>query len=205
MVGRINLKMLAIVVSLTTILFAQEEILTFIPNVQLTFLLVCCYGATVGLGYGTMIIGIHVILDNIVMGSLTPFIMIPQFIGLFIALLFGYLFRNKNEYIQAIFSAIAVLLYSWAFIPFNIFYFNVKFIPYLIADIPFELILVVTSLVTIILLYKPIVTTINRLMENMIQKEPINNLGTKTNNNDIIITVRKEEDENEKSRDNKRA
>jgi hypothetical protein len=80
MVKKINIKMLAIVVSLAAILFAQEEILTAIPNVQLTFLLVCCYGATVGVGYGTLIISIHVLLDNIVMGSLTPFIMIPQFI-----------------------------------------------------------------------------------------------------------------------------
>ena len=199
MVKKINIKMLAIVVSLAAILFAQEEILTVIPNVQLTFLLVCCYGATVGVGYGTLIISIHVLLDNIVMGSLTPFIMIPQFIGLFIALLLGYLLRNKNEYIQALGSALACILYSWAYIPFNIVYFNVKFIPYLIADIPFELILVVTSLVTVILLYKPIVINMNRLMENLLQQEPINNLGKTFKNKNIEIKVREEEIRNEEN------
>ena len=76
---------------------------------------------------------------------------------------------------------------------------NGSIIPYLIADIPFELILVVTALVTVILLYKPIVVNMNRLMENLLQKEPINNLGKTFKNKNIEIKVREEEIRNEEN------
>lgn len=176
MVKRYNLKMLALVVSLAGILFVQEEVLTFIPNFQFTFLLIACYGATMGIKYGLPIIGIHVILDNIVMGSFNFAIMIPQAIGLTITLIFGYLFRNKNEYIVASSIALTALLYCYIYIPFNLCFFNIDFIPYIIADIPYEIILVVTSFITVLFLYKPIVKTINKLMVNMFNREPINNI-----------------------------
>ena len=42
-----NLKKLIYVSLFTAILFVQEELLTFIPDVQFTFILVMLYGATI--------------------------------------------------------------------------------------------------------------------------------------------------------------
>lgn len=159
-----KLKMICLVALFAAILFVQEEALTVIPNVQFTFVLVCIFGATLGLGYGSLIILIHVILDNLFMGTFNIFCMGPQFIGLFIALLFGYLFRNKNEYIQGLFSSFAAYIYCILYLLVNIFFLDAKFIPYLIADIPFEIILMANSFITVIFIYNPLKNVIDNYM-----------------------------------------
>ena len=60
-----NIKKLCYIVVLTTILFVQEQVLTFIPSVQFTFFLIILYGATRGMGYGIIIAVINVLLYNI--------------------------------------------------------------------------------------------------------------------------------------------
>jgi flagellar biosynthesis protein FliQ len=60
-----NLKKLIMVSLFTAILFVQEELLTFIPDVQFTFMLVMLYGATMGPLYGSIIVVLHVIFDNL--------------------------------------------------------------------------------------------------------------------------------------------
>ncbi len=146
---------------LTAILTVQEELLTVIPNVQLTFLLVICYGATIGILDGTLVVIVHVIIDNLIMNSFTPFIIIPMFMGLEIALIIGYLLRNKKEYIVAIFGGIAGLIYALIFFGSTVLFYNVEPIPYLIADIPFDVVLVSCNVIAILFLYKPIINVIN--------------------------------------------
>ena len=146
---------------LTAILTVQEELLTVIPNVQLTFLLVICYGATIGILDGTLVVIVHVIIDNLIMNSFTPFIIIPMFMGLEIALIIGYLLRNKKEYIVAIFGGIAGLIYALLFFGSTVLFYNVEPIPYLIADIPFDVVLISCNVIAILFLYKPIINVIN--------------------------------------------
>ena len=161
-----TIKRLCILVVLTTILFAQEELLTFIPNVQLTFLLVVIYGATIGIRDGTLVILAHVLLDNLFMGTFNLYCMAPQFLGLFITLIMARIFKNKNEIIQSLFGAIGALIYCWLYVLVNIWFLDVRFIDYLIADIPFEIILVASTVVSILFLYKPLVKLINKFLNN---------------------------------------
>ena len=151
-----TIKRIAILVALTTILFVQEELLTPLPNVQLTFLLVFVYGATVGLVDGSIVLLIHVILDNLYMSSFNLIWMIPQFIGLFIALLFGRLLKKRNEFIVSIFGAISALIYCWLYVLETVLITDTKFMDYLIADIPFQVILVASTVISILFLYKPL-------------------------------------------------
>ena len=146
---------------LTAILTVQEEALTFIPNVQLTFLLIIVYGATIGLLDGTIVVLVHLILDNLIMNSFTPYIMIPMFIGLEIALITGYLLRNKKEWVVAIFAGLAGFIYCMLFFGSTVLFYSVEPIPYLIADIPFEVVLIACNIVTVLFLYKPLVKIIN--------------------------------------------
>ena len=150
-----SVKKLCYIVVLTTILFVQEEVLTFIPSVQLTFFLIILYGVTVGLGYGSIIVIIHVLLDNLYMSSFTIFTIFPMIIGYEITLLFGYLLRNKNEWIIAIASAICALIYAALFIPVNVFIYNVDARAYIIADIPFDIVMMCSNVLCVLLLYKP--------------------------------------------------
>jgi len=160
-----TIKRLCILVALTTILFVQEELLTVIPNVQLTFLLVVVFGATIGLRDGTIVILVHVLLDNLFMGTFNLYCMTPQFLGLFITLLLARLCKNKNEIIQSIMGAVGALIYCWFYVLVNIWFLDSVFIEYFIADIPFEIILVVSTVVSILFLYKPLVKLINRLLK----------------------------------------
>ena len=141
---------------LTAILTTQEELLTVIPNVQFTFLLVIAYGATIGMLDGTLVVIVHVIIDNLIMNSFTPFIMIPMFIGLEIALLCGYLLKNKKEWLVAIFAGISGFIYCMVFWGSTVWFYSVEPIPYLISDIPFEAVLITCNIITVLFLYKPI-------------------------------------------------
>ncbi len=148
-------------VMLTAILTVQEEALTFIPNVQLTFLLIIVYGATIGILDGTIVVLVHLILDNLIMNSFTPYIMIPMFIGLELALICGYLLKNRKEWIVSIFAGISGLIYCALFFISTVFFYKVDPMAYLIADIPFEITLIVCNIVTVLFLYKPLVKIIN--------------------------------------------
>ncbi len=157
---------------LTVILTVQEEVLTFIPNVQLTFFLIIVYGATIGILDGTLVVLVHVLVDNLIMNSFTPYIIIPMFIGLEITLIFGYLLRNKKEWVVAIFAGLAGYIYCMLFWGSSILFYSVEPIPYLISDIPFEVVLVVCNVITVLFLYKPIVKVINDNYPKRRMEEP---------------------------------
>ena len=157
-----DIKKLCYIVVLTTILFTQEEILTFIPSIQLTFFLIILYGAVLGIKYASLIVLIHVLLDNLYMSSFTIFTIGPMLIGYFICLAGGYLLRNKNEYIIAVFSGICALIYSALFIPINTFVYHVDVIAYMISDIPFVLTMVSCNVISVIFLYKPMYKLLNK-------------------------------------------
>lgn len=138
------------------ILFLQEQVLSFIPNVQFSFLIVITIGAVIGLKWGSLVVLIHVIADNLIWGSVVPHVIIPMFIGWEITLLVGYLTRNAKQYLVIGCGILASLIYCWLFIPFNIIFLKVSFWPYFIADIPFEIILVISTVLTLLWLYVPL-------------------------------------------------
>ena len=65
----LSAKDIAVIAILAVVLFIQEEVLTFLPNVQLTVFLIVLYTKKLGFKKTTIIILIHVILDNLVMGA----------------------------------------------------------------------------------------------------------------------------------------
>ena len=75
-----RIKQITIIAAFSAILFVQEEVLTFLPNVQLTVFLLILYSKVLGFKNTTIIVCIHTLLDNIVMGSLNiiffPFMLI---------------------------------------------------------------------------------------------------------------------------------
>ncbi len=139
------------------IIFAQEEALTFIPNVQLTVLLLMVYGAVVGPLWGSVIVLAHCFLDNLIMGSLMPQVFIPMALGWECTMLLGFLGKKLPLYVKVIFSILGALIYSWMFVLFNSFMFvNIDIYKYIIADIPFEIVLAFSSAVSVALLYNPV-------------------------------------------------
>ena len=155
-----NLRKLLLCVMYSSILFIQELTLSFIPGFQLSFLLILIIGGTLGLKWGNFVLFIYLTLDNLSFGSFMPYVIIPMIIGWEFTLLMGYLFRNKNKFILAAMGIVSCLVYCWSYLPFSKFFFKVDIISYLISDITYEILLSITTFITIIFLYNPLKTII---------------------------------------------
>ena len=145
------------------IIFAQEEALTVIPNVQLTVLLLMVYGAVVGPLWGTVIVLAHCLFDNLFMASLMPQVFIPMAIGWEIVMLFGWMGKKWPLFAKVILSVLGALIYCWLFVIANsIAFTNLDIKKYIIADIPFEIMLMCSSGISVALLYNPIFNIANK-------------------------------------------
>lgn len=148
---------LAIMAMLTAIIFIQEQLFTIVPNVQLTVFLLVLYSKKIGFIRTSIILAIHVVLDNLVIGSFsylyTPF----MFIGwMFIPIIFcTFMKRVENPLILGIVSVLCSFFYCWVYIIPNVIFYNINLIAYLISDIMFECVLATCSFLTVLILYKP--------------------------------------------------
>ena len=164
------LKRLIFMAMCITILFVQEQILTIVPNVQFTTLLIILYVSLFRVRESIAIIVIYVFLDNLYMHSFNPLYTPPMLIAwLSIPLVYHLVLRRtKSELKLAIFGLIFGFYYGWMFIPFRMLEFGVhEFWPYLILDIPFEIIMAFSNFITILWLYKPLYNTLSFEMENL--------------------------------------
>ena len=152
----LTIRKMCILSLMAVILLVQEEALTFLPNIQLTFLLISIYAAVFGKRYSFIIILIHVILDNMIMGSLNPIVMIPMLMGYTILVIVMNMLKNYNIVIKCIGAVVCSLIYCYLFLITNALMLDINIYAYWISDIPFEILLVLSTIFTIIYFYKPI-------------------------------------------------
>ena len=148
-------KDLVLIALLTSILFIQEQLLSFIPNVQLTFFLIVLYSKKLGIVKSSLIILIYVIIDNLLGGSFSLLFIPFMLIGLLlIPLSLNTIFKKVNS---NLYLAILGIMYSFIYSFINIIpgciMFNLTFKEYLINDLYWEIILALNSFITILLLY----------------------------------------------------
>ena len=151
----IKTKELTLLAMLTSILFVQETVLSFIPNVQLSVIFIMVYAATLGIPKATLVMSVHVLLDNMIWGSLTPITVCPMWLGWFLLILIGRLLRKTPLPVIVIGSVIGSLLYCWSFVLFNYLFLDINIVAYIAADILFEIILCCSSVVTVMFCYRP--------------------------------------------------
>ena len=98
-----RIKDITLIAFFAAILFVQEQLLTFLPNIQLTVFLIILYCKVFGLTKTLIIVLIHTILDNIIMSSFSlyyfPFMLIGWCI---IPVLVCALFKKIDNTIQKI-------------------------------------------------------------------------------------------------------
>ena len=157
-----NVKMLVLLALLTCVLFVQEEALSFLPNIQFTFLLLICYVDCLGFRKISLIVFVHVLLDNLVMGSLNPLVIIPMLVGYMITILIKKVYHKDNVYIIGLLGSLGSVIYSLCFLITNALFLEIDIWAYFLADIPFTLILMISTYLSIIWLYKPIIKIINQ-------------------------------------------
>ena len=157
---------IALIPIFAAILFAQEQILSFLPNIQLTVFLLILFAKKLGFIKTSIIIIIHVLLDNLFMGSFNIICVPFMAIGwLIIPLTITTIMKKvENPLLLAIASIFFALIYSWIFIIPNIIILNVNFWDYLMADFIFEIILAISSFISTLWLYKPCSKVINMVL-----------------------------------------
>lgn len=170
MKGRIKTGELAMLAMLTAILFAQETLLSSVPNIQLSVLLIMVYAATLGIPKATLVMTVHVLLDNIIWGSLSPTTACPMWLGWFILILIGYALRKAPLPIIVAGSVVGSIIYCLCFAIFNVIFLKVNIIAYLIADIVFEVLMCACSVITVMFLYRPAEKLINNFYAKFSEK-----------------------------------
>ena len=84
-------------------------------------------------------------------------ILIPIFINT--------IFKNTNGKLKLSFlGAIFSLIYCWSFMVPSVLIYKMDFLSYIIADIPFEILLAMSSFISILLLYNSCSKVINNLL-----------------------------------------
>jgi len=154
---RLNLKDVALIAILSTILFVQEEILYILPNISLTVFLMVLYSKKLGLFKTSMIITIYCLLDNLIMNSFNIIFTPVMLIGwLLIPLFVCKLFKSTDEPLRlALIGALLSFIYCWLFIIPSVLIYRMDLIVYITSDVIFELLLASSSFVSIFFLYTP--------------------------------------------------
>ncbi len=156
---------------LTAILFVQETLLSSIPNIQISVLLIMVYAATLGVSKATLVMTVHVLLDNMLWGSLNPLTACPMWLGWFVLILIAFSLRRAPLPLIVVGSVVGSLIYCWCFAIFNVIFLNVNIIAYLVADIIFEVLMCACSVITVMFLYRPAEKLIKNFHEKISEKK----------------------------------
>jgi len=164
----IKVKDLVIISSLTAVLIIMESMLTFIPFFQLTICLLVLYSKKIGSLKCTLIIILYVIVDVLLHGTydiLSVFVMILGWLS--IPLLIRLFSKNhENVWILGLLGILSSLIYSWLFIIYFVVFYQLDPIVYFINDIPYELGMIISSFLSIVILYKPLSYLFNQFKIN---------------------------------------
>ena len=148
-------KEIVVIALLAALLFIQEQVFAFLPNIQLTVFLLIVYSKMLGYKKTLLIICIHVLLDNLIMGSMNPVFMTFMMIGWSIIPMVLHIVKVESSIGLALLSIVFAFIYSWVYIVPNVLVYEVDFMAYLLADIPFEVLLAMSSFITTLWLYEP--------------------------------------------------
>ncbi|MBU1020290.1 MAG: hypothetical protein KJ847_03680 [Firmicutes bacterium] len=159
-------KMLMIAISIA-IIFTQEQLLMFLPNIQFTVLLIIVFTSVYSFKETMILITGYVFLDSMYMGGLNPFFVTPMLIAWYLIPISYHtiLRKTNNEIALSIFAFVFGIVYGLIFIPFQMIQFGVTTLwPYLLNDIPFELIMAFTGTLTVLWMYKPLYNLLNNIV-----------------------------------------
>lgn len=151
-------KQIVIIALMATIIFVIEQIISFLPNIQLTMFFVVLFSKKYKTKTSIMIVVIYVLLDCIFNGSLNFIIFLPMMIGWIICvLLLNYLFKSVTSNPGlAIVSAILSFIYCWNYMLINCIVYSMDVYTYFVADLPFEILMSGSSFVSVLFLYNKV-------------------------------------------------
>ncbi len=150
----------------------QEFVLSGVPNVSLTVLLIIILTRLVDFEYSILSIIIYVLIDNLLMGSLVINFIIPMLVSyLLLVVVLNTIFKNvENELLIAMLGFIFGIFYTLAFAISDSIIFDIDIFNYLLAGSVFTFLLSINNFVTIVWLYRPLM----QRLQQFISEEDIN-------------------------------
>jgi hypothetical protein len=151
-------KKIALFAVLIAMLLVQEQALAFIPNVQFSTLLILLFASSFKLRDSFVMIAVYVVIDSLYMGAFNLIYMVPMYIGWsLIPIGYHVFFKEKENTIAlAFFGLFMGFIYGVIFMPFAVILTGVDPWAYLIADLPFQIVMAISNFLTILWLYPPL-------------------------------------------------
>ena len=157
-------KNLVLISVLSATIFALEQALIFLPNITLTVFLIILFSKCLDLKKSLLVILIYVLLDNLFMGTMNPVFLIFIYLGWsIIPITLHTIFKNINSSIAlACLSLEYSLLYCLSFVITTVLIYHIDPVVYLMNDVVFEIILMISSFVSVLWLYEPCYKVLKR-------------------------------------------
>ena len=134
-----------------------ESMLAMIPNVQLTVVLIAVYAMTETLGMSITFVSAYVLLDSVLAGSFNPLYVLPALIAWLLFAIVMHALRNRKLVVIVIAATLFGFVYGWFYLPARMLEYGIGiFWPYLVADLPFEVLMAVNNLITVAIALKPL-------------------------------------------------
>ncbi len=165
---KLNLGSITLTAMLLAILVVQEELLSLLPNVQLTTLLIMVYASILPLSLFLSLTVGYVVLDSMLVGSLNPIYMIPMLFSWILLGLVTRKLKDKPLWVLLLIATFFGFFYGWSFIPAKMITLDLfRVWPYLVSDLLFEGIMAVTNFVTVLLLYQPLMNLFRQMITEL--------------------------------------
>lgn len=164
-----TIRQITLAAMLVTILYVQELMLSSLPNIQLTVVLIMVYGASLPLSMSLSIVASYVLLDNLLFGSFSILYTPGMFAAWMTLVLVSKALANKKFVWTLVFATVFGLIYGWFYIPGKFIeqgIFNLG--AYLLADLlPFGIILIINNFFTVWLMYR----YLRKLLESLLHPD----------------------------------
>jgi len=137
-----------------TIIFVMELSLSFLPNIQVTTLLMIVFATNYKLKYVVTLTFGYVFLNGMAYGF--SLYLVSMLVGWLVLNVTINLLHTRNLHVLTLSSLLFGLFYGMFFVPINVLLTGVDFWAYIMADIPFALLFAASNILTVLYLYKPI-------------------------------------------------
>ncbi|MCL2522388.1 MAG: hypothetical protein FWE36_05975 [Erysipelotrichales bacterium] len=151
------------------LMLALKYLLIFLPNVQVISLLIILAFKVFGFKKTAMIVLVYVTVDSLILSmNLYYFVLLVGWLLLPLLLL---VIKSDSELVLAIVGAVHAVFYCLLFAVFNVFLImEIDFRTYIILDIPYMLILMVSAFVSVYWLYRPLKKAFDSIInENIVE------------------------------------
>lgn len=144
------MKHLIFVALYASIIMTLELLTSSLPNVSLTPLLFAVYFKTQPRSF--ILIAVYIGLQMLVWGF--GFYLISMAVGWL--LLYGLVHLVNNDLWMVVLSVPFAFIYGWVFMPLSVVLYGIDPVAYLIADIPYQIVMAMSNVLTFAILYTPL-------------------------------------------------